>query len=290
MTTNTKNNSMITSIIFSKNRPLQLDLCLSSIAKNFPDSSQIIVIHNNDSTFDEAHNVLCQEHNHIESWKQSSSIFSDVFVAALGAKNDYICFFTDDNIVYDEFICGDYSFLHDPHVSCLSLRMGMNIVERSHDGVTDRDMCQKMFKAENNMIVWPKTWNLYGSYWSYDLSVDGHVFRQEDMISMMDELCFLQSRYNWENTPNVLESEIQRFWPIRGNYIIAPKHSVVVNSPNNRVSDTHTENVSGQIYDYDEQTLLNTYLSGTRIYLENLNIGNIKCPHTELDILNGIIK
>jgi len=279
---------MITSVIFSKNRPLQLDLCLSSIAKNFSDCSQTIVIHNNDAAFNEAHKVLCEEHTHIESWTQSSSIFYDVFVAAFGAKNDYICFFTDDNIFYNEFVCGDYEFLHNPQVSCLSLRMGMNIVERSHNGVTGRDMCQKMFKTENDMIAWPKTWHGYGSYWSYDLSVDGHVYKKDSIISMMDELHFLQSRYNWKNTPNVLESEIQRFWAIGPNYMMAPQESVVVNSPNNRVSDTHTENMSGQTYSYDEQTLLSKYLSGTRIRLQDLSIDNIKSPHTELDILSGI--
>ena len=55
MTTNIKNGSMITSIVFSKNRPLQLDLCLESIHKNFPACNKVIVLHHNDAEFSEAH-------------------------------------------------------------------------------------------------------------------------------------------------------------------------------------------------------------------------------------------
>ena len=279
---------MITSIIFSKNRPLQLDLTIKSIKQNFPDCSQIIVLHNNDTEFTEAHSILCEEHRDIESWQQSGSIFNDVFVASLAIQNNLICFFTDDNIFYGLFECGNYGFLQDEHTSCLSLRMGMNISERCHNGVTGQDKCQKMFYTDNDMIAWPKTWHGYGSYWSYDLSVDGHIFRKADIVEMMDELCFLQSRYNWNNTPNVLESEIQRFWPIRGNYIIAPKHSVVVNSPNNRVQESHQDNRAGDVFNYDSKYLLGKYIAGNRISLQDCDFNNIKCPHTEIDLMRGI--
>jgi len=65
-------------------------------------------------------------------------------------------------------------------------------------------------------------------------------------------------------------------------------HSVVVNTPNNRVQDTHTENRSGDEYDYTPQFLLSKYLSGQRIELESLDFSDIKCPHTEIDILKGL--
>ena len=284
----TRSNSLITSIIFSKNRPLQLDLTIKSIKQNFPDCSKIIVLHNNDTEFTEAHSILCSEHKDIESWQQSGSIFSDVFAASITTENDLICFFTDDNICYKLFECENYDFLQDEYASCLSLRMGMNITERCHNGVTGQDKCQKMFYTDNDMIAWPKTWHGYGSYWSYDLSVDGHIFRKADVVSMMDELCFLQSRYNWNNTPNVLESEIQRFWPIRGNYIIAPKHSVVVNSPNNRVQESHQDNRAGDVFNYDSGYLRKQYMSGNRINIDYLDFGEIKCPHTEIDLIKGI--
>jgi len=280
---------LITSIVFSKNRPLQLDLTLRSIEKNFSDCSKVVVLHNNDDTnYSNAHQTLCAEHDQVISWRQGESIFSDVLAIALGADDDYICFFTDDDIFYRPLRYAGYQALNDNNISCISLRMGMNITQRQHNGVIGKDECQKMFSTEDGMIAWPKTWHGYGSYWSYDLSVDGHIFRKADVVSMMDELYFLQSRYNWNNTPNVLESEIQRFWPIRGNYIIAPKRSVVVNSPNNKVQDSHIENRAGDVFSYDSEFLLGKYMNGHRINIERLNFSDIKCPHTEIDLIKGI--
>lgn len=278
---------LITSIIFSKDRPLQLDLCLNSIKKNFKDSSQNIVIHNNSEQFHKVHETLQEEHQDVEFWQQSCSLFKDVLHAVTGAKNNFICFFTDDDIFYRQFSCNDYSFLNDQHLSCLSLRMGLNIVERSHAGQTGPDTCQKGWKTDNGMIAWPKTFHCYGSYWSYDLSVDGHIYRKPLILDMIDELCFIQPRYNWGNTPNVLESTIQRFWTNGPNFIMAPEHSVVVNSPNNRVQKTH-ENKSGEVHDYSSEFLLDKYESGSRIDLDMLDFSDIKCPHTEIDILKGL--
>ena len=279
---------LITSIVFSKNRPLQLDLTLRSIEKNFADCSKVMVLHNNDYTnYSIAHATLCDEHDQVISWRQGESIFSDILAIALSTDDDYICFFTDDDIFYRPFKCGDYSNLNDTNISCFSLRMGMNITERQHDGVTGQDECKQIYSVNDDIIAWPKTWHMYGSYWSYDLSVDGHIFRKEDVIQMMDELCLLQSRYKWGNTPNNLESEMQRFWALRGNYMLSPSHSVVVNSPNNRVQDSH-KNRSGDVFSYDSEFLLEKYMSGSRIDIDRLNFNNIKCPHTEIDLIKGI--
>jgi len=278
---------LITSIIFSKDRPLQLDLCLDGIKKNFKDSIQNIVIHNNSEQFDEAHQILQQEHQDVEFWRQSDSLFKDVFHAVTSAKNNLVCFFTDDDIFYAPFMCESYDFLKDPNISCLSLRMGLNIGERSHDGRTVQDLCRQAWQTDNGMIAWPKTIHGYGSYWSYDLSLDGHIYKKSSMLEMMDELCFIQPRYNWANTPNVLESTIQRFWTNGPNFIFAPENSVVVNSPNNRVQKTH-KNKSGEVHDYSSEFLLDKYKSGSRIDLDTLDFSDIKCPHTEIDILKGL--
>ena len=279
---------MITSIIFSKDRPLQLDLCLKSISKNFTNSSQNIVIYNNSDEFAEAHKILEQEHPTVEFWPQGESLFKDVLHAIRGAKNDYICFFTDDDICYMPFYCTDFGFLNDPLISCMSLRMGLNIVERSANNQKYKDKCNFHYTSDKEIILWSKTIHYYGDYWSYDLSVDGHIFHKPNIESMLNELCYLQPIKKWGNTPNVFESVLQRFWASGRNFMCSMPHSVVVNTPNNRVQDTHTENRSGDEYDYTPQFLLSKYLSGQRIELESLDFSDIKCPHTEIDILKGL--
>ena len=282
---------MITSIIFSKNRPLQLDLCLKSIKQNFPQSTQNIVIHNNSVEFGKAHLQQKKEHPDVEFWQQTESLFCDVWDAVNEAKNDYVCFFVDDCIVYNKLFLEEINLqnLEKGVVSCISLRLGINICERSHDGhvFPDKPTTYGFSECGGWMIV-NRTDNLYGSYWSYNLSVDGHIFKKSDMKDMVFELWKISQFKNLKQTPNEFEGALQRFWTITPAAIVCPSQSAVVNSPNNKTQDSHNDNRSGDVYDYDENVLLQKYEDGARINIEDIDFNNIKCPHTELDILKGL--
>lgn len=280
---------MITSIIFSKNRPLQLDLCLNSIKQNFPQSTQNIVLHNNSVEFGKAHLDIKKEHPEVEFWQQTESLFCDIWEAVKSAKNDYICFFVDDCIVYNNIQLPQMDFFDSPAVSCFSLRLGMNTCERSHNNniAQDRPIDYKVSDCGGYILV-HRTMNVYGSYWSYNLSVDGHIFRKKDMEEMTLELWKVSQFKDWKQTPNEFEGALQRFWTNTPLYIICPFQSVVVNSPNNKTQDSHKANRSGDIYNYDEKLLLQKYEDGARININDIDFSNIKCPHTEIDILKGL--
>ena len=285
-----RTSSLITSIVFSKNRPLQLDLCLSSVKKNLPECSQTIVIYKNSEDFMTAHETLESEHPDVQFWPQGRSLFRDTLHSTISANKSYVGYFTDDDIVFSKNVV-NYEYLKNPQVACVSLRMGLNICERSHGSRTGEDLPEKYLNLGDDAIGWSKTSNVYGSYWSYSLSLDGHVFRQQDMIEMLDELCYLEDRHpeKWKQTPNELEGALQRFWATTPDFMISPKHSMVVNSPNNTVQDSQNLNVAGEHYACDEKYLLGKYLNGSRINLDYLDFGNIGCPHTEIDILEGIV-
>ena len=279
---------MITSIVFSKNRPLQLDLCLNSMKKNLPECSHVIVIHKNSEGFASAHETLKREHSDVTFWEQGSSLFKDTLASTMSADTDCVGYFTDDDFVFSDEATY-YKHLDSPQVACVSLRMGLNICKRSQGNETWEDVPAKYTHLSGGGIGWSKTSILYGSYWSYSLSVDGHVFRQRDMIEMLDELCYLEDRCpeKWKQTPNELEGALQRFWTTTPNCIVSPTHSRVVNSPNNRVQESHN-NVSGLSHNYSAEYLLGKYMSGSRINLDYLDFSNIQCPHTEIDILEGL--
>ena len=284
-----RTSSLITSIVFSKNRPLQLDLCLSSVKKNLPECSQTIVIYKNSEDFMTAHETLESEHPDVQFWPQDLSLFRDTHQAVMSTDNDYINFLTDDDIVFMNTPV-DYSLLKDPDTSCISLRMGLNICYREHSGIRTEDKLDQHLE-QNDMMLWKRTVKPYGSYWSYSLSLDGHVFYRPSIVEMLDELCYLEKRYSsrWKQTPNQLEEALQRFWTTTPDFMISPKHSRVVNSPNNKVQDSHDLNVAGEHHACDEKYLLGKYLNGSRINLDYLDFGNIGCPHTEIDILEGIV-
>ena len=280
---------MITSIIFSKDRPLQLDLCLGSVKKNFPDSSHNVVIYKNSKEFGIAHGQLMSEHSDVEFWPQSDSLFKDIYLAIVNSQNEYICFFTDDDIFYSESPPINKVALDHNDLNCFSLRMGLNIDQRSHEGHLFKDPSPPLYLMEDDIICWNKTKNAYGSYWSYSMSVDGHIFRKKDIEEMFDEMCYLNERYKWTQTPNTVESTMQRFWTATPPLIASYKQSVVVNSPNNRVQDSHNANKSGEVHDYGSRLLLDKYLEGRRIKLDMLNFDSIRCPHTEIDIMKGLV-
>ena len=113
------------------------------------------------------------------------------------------------------------------------------------------------------------------------------------MEKMTSELWELSRFKSWKQTPNEFESAIQRFWPLSPSTMVCPVESCVVNSPNNKVQESH-ENRSGDVFDYDEKILLEKYQNGSRISFKNIYgmlrapFNKIKCPHTEIDILKGL--
>lgn len=278
---------MITSIIFSKNRPLQLDLCLKSIKKNFPQSTENIVLHNNSDEFSPAQKTLESEHRDVVFWTQTNSLFYDIDRLVRQSKNDYVCFFVDDCICFDKILFPE-SIFNVAEICCFSLRLGKNITERYHNDVAYQDQPSNYgTDSTGKYMFWNKTSHCYGSYWSYSHSVDGHIFKKSEMQKMTSELWELSNFKSWKQTPNEFESAIQRFWPLSTAMMACSVKSCVVNSPNNKVQDSHS-NRSGDYFGYDEKILLDKYKSGSRIDLNALDFFEIKCPHTEIDILKGL--
>ena len=191
---------LITSIIFSKNRPLQLDLCLKSIKKNFKQSTKNIVIYNNDEEFDEAYNTIKKEYSDVMFWRQSDSLFHDINRIVRASVNDYICFFVDDCICFNKVEIPELILDHLATFCCISLRLGLNISERSHNNVMYPDgVSNYSLTHDKKYMVWNKTAHCCGSYWSYSHSVDGHIFNRSDMENVTSELWELSEFRNWKH-------------------------------------------------------------------------------------------
>lgn len=278
---------MITSIIFSRNRPLQLDLCLKSIKANFANCNHIFVLEKYDNEYSNMLDILSTEHNDTKIFEQTSSIYRDCLELCLHSENDYICLFTDDDIVYRKINHLDCNMIFNESEFCtISLRLGLNITKRMHLNTTMHDVLEQYFETENYILV-PKTTSKYGSYWSYSHSLDGHIFRKKDLVKIFDELCYLDKKYHFAQSPNEIETQMQRYWAITPNIIVCQKHSTVVNSPNNKVQNTH-ENLSGSYFDYSPEKLADLYKRGHRIEVNRLNFDKIECPHTEINILSDL--
>ena len=143
---------MFTSIVFSKDRALQLDLTLNSIKSHIPCTQYEYPIHRIDVLYttskehENSYQTLIKEHRDVNFVKQSASIFTDIKKLVDTSLDEHVCFFTDDNIVYRELSLTqeDIKLAFENQVSCISLRLGKNTVMRDYgDGVLRQDALPK---------------------------------------------------------------------------------------------------------------------------------------------------
>jgi hypothetical protein len=298
---------LITSIIFSKDRALQLDLTLKTIKQNFTLCDSVVVIYKtSEQQHQESYENLKTEHPNVSFYEQSHSLFVDILAVISGATSDYVCFFTDDNIVYNKIDIDKNQLntlfnLVDPSgepVGCasLSLRLGLNTSKRDMGDGLVNDAIPKLFSLPP-FFVWGFTGVPPGGYWSYPLSVDGHIFKRETMLEFCTELEVLNRHYAytglprekwcWKQTPNEFEAKLQRFYFCLPNLMGAMETSCVVNSPNNRVQN-QMPNKFGEYFSYTATELNGHYKSGKRLNVDKINFSDIVCPHQEIDILEGL--
>lgn len=281
---------MLTTIIFSKDRPLQLDLTLKSLIQNWPVNNKIEVIYNVSYGYEDPYKILEKEYNFVEFTKEDEFGGFQIFLqtSVNFSKNPYLMFLTDDNIFYRKARTTekDLNFLFSGDIACLALRLGINITHR--DGYVSQ---QPQFERLGwNHLLWNRMSMLAQSYWNYPLSVDGIVFKKEVIGEILNELDVLShnSDYCVYNNPNQLEQYFQRYFFEVPAFMACELYSCVVNSPNNRVQDTIL-NKHGDKFPHDQFYLLSLFNEGFRIKLEDLNFFNISCPHQEINLLRNLV-
>ncbi len=299
---------LITSIIFSKDRALQLDLTLKTIKQNFGLCTSVVVLYEtSEKQYEDSYVTVKEEHPNVYFYKQSHSIFFDILSIIKNANSNYICFFTDDNIVYrnvdisEDALNQVFNLVDESGqrvgCACLSLRLGLNTTKRDFGNGLVNDLIPKLFSLPP-FFLWGFTSLPPGGYWSYPLSVDGHIFSKEKILAFCVELEILNKYYqckyqaskeksHWRQTPNEFESKLQRFYFDMPNAMATLENSCVVNSPNNKVQN-QMPNKSGNDFSYTAQDLNSHYKSGKRLNVNNINFDNIVCPHQEIDIIKGL--
>ena len=286
---------MISLIIFSKNRPLQLDLCLTTVTLNFQASLEVTVIYKCDDEYLDAYQTLMKEHPKVQFWPEGKLLFNDVLMRLQSSSATYCCFLTDDCFLYKKspLLCETSleTLFASPRIGYFSLRLGDNTSYRDIGNNTMQEQVHvtDKFHTKNKrgMICFDRTQHCYGGYWNYPLSVDGHIYRSTDMIEFAEELCYLQSLKQWKQTPNKFESVLQRFTNEMPPFAVCDEQSCVINSPNNRVQTT-TDNANGQHHPISCEDMLMHFNEGKRIIPYKLELPEIICPHMEIDLLGAL--
>lgn len=261
---------MINIIIFSKNRPAQLELLLRSMKKYFKEFSdfQIKILHKftNENFFNGYERLKSLHSDKNIIWKSEDNFQNDL-ISLVDLKLKYTVFFVDDIIFKEPFSITDDRFkFFESHgdILCLSLRLHPRL---TYCYAAKVSMNIPPTLSDNGVFQWKGQSGDYG----YPMSLDGHIFKTRDIIYYISFLKY--------DGPNPLES-IMASQPLPQPKMICYDKSIIVNNPANKVQKWN-QNYHGEISpEYlNEQFLLKRVIDLTPY--EGLE--NISC-HQELPI------
>ena len=245
---------MINLIIFSKDRAMQLDALLSSVAENCNIFDKITVIWKGSGfSFKLGYGLL--KHEYPEANFIEESDFKKNVIHALDCE--HTCYMVDDLIAYRKIEC--MPEIQENNV-CFSLRLARNRV----DSFTD--IQYKDYVGFN--------WTGERAYFNYPFSLDGHIFNTEYIKPMIKDREY--------NNPNKLEIAFGRYKATAPNLMSCFRESIVVSIPINRVSDTASASF-GEKYPHTAKELNDMFLRNQRIDWRNMDFENIKRPHQEIE-------
>lgn len=184
-------------LVFSKNRPYQLDAFIRTANENGGiDPQDITILHKYDLEYAEDLKTVMIEHPACEFLQEHD--FRSQTIEWCKSVNGLLSFATDDAVFtrkIDENKIKNV-LAANPGITSFSLRMGLHL-----------DYCYPLSSSQrvpdgqifDGVFVWDFTKAEHD--WGYPLSVDGHVFRSNDALQMLHAIPF--------KSPNTLEANLQ---------------------------------------------------------------------------------
>lgn len=266
----------VTTIIFSRDRPAQLDLCLRSIEQHASQTlAPILVLHKpSDLDYGDGYATCIREHP--EACFEIETDFRADTLSLLDVAEEHVTFVMDDDVFYrpldglepdPETLLGNA-----PGLLCVSLRLGENT---TYCYPHDRPQGLPRFIEDEDALVWD--WRAGDADFGYPGSLDGHVFRTADVHAMVADAGF--------DNPNTLEDAL-----VRGcAHLLAPRmacyrESRLVGVPVNRVAQSHWGNRYGDEHFESERILNADYLAGRRLDLLSVRPSEVDGAHREFPL------
>ena len=194
-------NDKIISIVFSKDRAIQLHAFLESYFCKIENASLVVVLYKASSI------------GHIESYEEIKLLYKNnevQFVEETSFKKQLIkiveeshakrvVFYVDDMIFTHVF---DYSKLYmiDTYKNIISFTRGKDL---TFSTVLDKELSLPSFKYENDFLSFDWKEVKEFSDWTYPLGVSGYMYGRDEILQMLKIISF--------KAPNSLESEMQKF-------------------------------------------------------------------------------
>lgn len=268
-------------IIFSKDRAAQLDLLLRSMEKNIDQlyhQNVLVLFKASSPEFADGYRKL------VSAWgrrDRNTGFVTWINEEAFGFRSGLInifefeerreapitMFLVDDIVFTDEVSFRQKEvehFLHDPEVLALSLRLDQH---KTHCYATNTPMKAPTSQQKDLYLY---SWFGTDGDFSYPMSVDGNLFRTEQILPLLKKL-------NYWN-PNTLEAQLSQN-PIQCPLMLAYDKSKLVNIPANRVQSTYLNRNAAS---FEPELLNELYLKGQQIDFEPFSKLETPSVHFEM--------
>lgn len=272
---------MVSLIVYSKDRAMQMDLLLSSIKKYCGDLfSEIIVLY---TTSYQALEVGYEKFG--RTWPEvrlvrEVSFQSDVMSIIGNMKNNLVCVLSDDCIFYRDIadkLNEIMEAMNNPAVYSFILGLGRECV---YSGTLKVFFRQPHFEPDRNTIRW--VWkHAHPGEFACPFMLAGNIYRRSEYLYHLSQLSF--------TGPSFMEMYLQGNWQHRRraempDYCACFAQQTLVHSHNNRVQNISL-NPAGIEFSYPAKILNDFYLAGQVIDLDALEFVGINGLHKEINLV-----
>jgi glycosyltransferase involved in cell wall biosynthesis/SAM-dependent methyltransferase len=273
-------------IIFSKDRPLQLDMTLRSFMLHCLDFNQVsvrIIVKASNELYNHAYHSIENEYLAYNNISLISETDFRQQVIDLLRFDEFVLWLVDDNIFVRDFYISNCQQLLETNQDTIgySLRLGKNTT-----------YCYPLDKQQTIPDFHKLSETTYKYKWStaefdfgYPLEVSSSLYRTRDLLPLLESINF----YN----PNSLEAEMAtRALYFRDvlPWLLCPIKSLTFCNPINKVQSTAGENRAGESIEHSSEYLLKCFLKGERINVTLFDGFTPNACHQEVKLMSAVAK
>jgi len=219
---------MIDTIIFSKDRAMQLELLLRSIRDNFKELTNIhILVKGTTEDFNSGYLKLAKMYPE-HKWVAESDIVKNVQNIINSFESKYAMTFVDDEIVIrDHSVKPMLDILEEfDNIHCASLRLGNNIGDYCYTAdLSDKKPKLDFMRDGSGVCKWDWTKGDGRVDWYYPSCINSHIYSTQFLKDWINKMSF--------GNINDLEGNLNRCRSEFKHYMICMEKSKTINVANN---------------------------------------------------------
>lgn len=249
-------------IVFSYNRPAQLDLLLRSM-KRFTDFKDIYITYMHNDEYKKGYERVIKENPDVR-FEYREKYLKDYLMKEL--DKPYVMFSPDDDVFIGKVSLKDKQFKQfviNPDILCFSLRLGKNC-----NYCFDQDVSVKVPEMINGTWVWRE----HGLDWGYPMSVSCTIFRTSEIKSCLEQIDFV--------IPSHIEAQLWQK-PLPQQLMLCYPKQKVLEMPINLVQTEFINNRTGNI---GIEYLNQEFMKGKQIDLDHIIKQKFNSPQQLVNI------